>query len=114
MSTQFRIVLEDRLLPVQAFFNAISDDSFLPTLEAFSRGVGAGFNDCHCEFPGDLEPDDDPIDGILFALHEQEVVISNAEFIAYLKTVCNSFVEARPNVKSEVSIKLDSIEQLLG
>ncbi len=109
MNREFRIVLSDDLLPVQAFFNAISDDGFLGTLEAFSKGVGASFNDCHCEFPGDLDPEDEPIEGIQFALYEQEVVVSNAEFLEYLTDTCEAFLECKTEAKEDVERLLNVI-----
>lgn len=114
MNKDFRIVLGDRLLPVQAFFNAISEDRFIQTLEAFSKGVGASFNDCHCEFPGDLDPEDNPIEGVQFALYDQEIVITNAEFLKYLITVCDSFVGERPDLEADVNRVLEIVKDSMS
>ena len=109
MNREFRIVLSDDLLPVQAFFNAIPDDSFLKTIEAFSKGVGASFNDCHCEFPGDLDPEDEMIEGVQFALYEQEVVISMAAFLEYLTKACDVFINDNPEDKDDVERLLNAV-----
>jgi hypothetical protein len=114
MSKEFRIVLSDNLFPVQAFFNAMSEDSFIQTLEAFSNGVGASFNDCHCEFPGDLGPDDDPIAGVQFALHDQEIVISNSEFLKYLTLTCKSYASERPDLEKAIFGKLEVVKDSMG
>ena len=110
MLNEVRLVLSNELFPVQAFFNAISDDSFLKTLEAFSKGVGASFDDCHCEFPNDLDPDDEPINGIQFALYDQEVVVSSDEFVGYLEKVCDKFLLEYPDKKKDVEDYLMKIK----
>lgn len=110
MSKSYRILLNDELLPVQAFFNAISEHSFIKTLEAFSNGIGASFDDCHCEFPGEMDSDDEIFSGIQFALYEKEVVISYSEFLEYLAIVCDSFTSERPDLKEEVARKFKAVE----
>jgi hypothetical protein len=109
MNKKFRIVLENELFPVQAFFNAIPDDSFLKVIESFSKNVGASFNDCYCEFLGDLDSEDIPIDGIQFSLYEQEVVISKINFLSYLTRVCDIFLHDNPNKKENIERLLNSI-----
>lgn len=113
MNNSFRIVLDSDLMPVQAFFNVIPERSFLEVLRSFSHGVGASFDDCHCEFPGDQEPEDDPFQGVLFALYEQEVILDNKEFLDCLKIVCGSFVESRPDLKDDVMKGLEAVEKTL-
>ena len=68
MSDKFRVTLEDKLLPVQVFFNAIPDRSFMDTLKTFEKGNGAGFNDAFCGFPSKEGFDEEPLDGIEFAI----------------------------------------------
>lgn len=77
---------------------------------AFSKGVGASFNDCHCEFPGDLEPEHGLIEGIQFSLYEQEVVISNSKFLQYLKNICDIFIEDNPQEKVNIEHLLNTLD----
>ncbi|MDD9966109.1 MAG: ribonuclease toxin immunity protein CdiI [Myxococcales bacterium] len=86
----YRVVIEDPTkFAVQAFFNAISDDSFVRTVTALLNSVGASFNDAHCEFPGDLDPGDPPFEGVRFSLYEDEVVLSVEEMLRVLVEACS-------------------------
>lgn len=113
MNDKFRIVLEDHLLPVQAFFNAIPDRSFIETLQAFRQGTGAGFNETYCGFPGEEEFDEEVLDGIEFAIRDEQVVLSYDEFFRLLSEVCQVFLEKYPNKKGEVSELLTGIRDML-
>lgn len=85
----FRIEIEDeRLFPVQAFFNAISDNAFVRIMLDLKRGVGSGVNDCFCEFPNELDPGEEPFEGVRFSLFEDEVVLSLNELNKYIDQVC--------------------------
>lgn len=113
MAEKFRIALEDKLLPVQAFFNAIPDRSFVDTLKAFRQGVGAGFNDTYCGFPEDDGFGDEPINGIEFAIKDEEIVISYDDFFRILDEVCKGFVKSNPHEADQVAILLREIREKL-
>ncbi len=113
MNDKFRIVLEDNLLPVQAFFNAIPDRSFIETLQAFRQGIGAGFNETYCGFPGEEEFDEEALNGIEFAIKDEQVVLNYDEFFRILSKVCKVFLEKYPNKKGEVSELLTEIKDVL-
>ena len=113
MSNDFRIQLEDKLFPVQAFFNIIPDRRFVDTLKAFSKGIGAGFNDVECAFPGEQEFGEEVINGIEFALHHHEVVITYNQFFSILKDVCDVFINTNKTKKDEVVTLLMEIEVTL-
>ena len=111
INKNFRISLKDeKLFPVQAFFNVISDDSFVNTLKAFSNGVGANFNDTHCEFPGDIDFDDEPFDGVRFALFDDEVILTYQAFLNVLQTTCKSYIDDNPKDQKIVYELLQKIE----
>lgn len=114
MDNRFRIVLEDKLLPVQAFFNAIPDRRFISTLEAFSRGVGAGFNETYCGFPGDEEIGDEPLSGIEFAIKDEEIILPYTDFFDILSRVCDSYIAHNPERKNEVTSLLSLIKNKLN
>jgi len=114
MNDKFRIILEDHLLPVQAFFNAIPDRSFIETLKAFRQRTGAGFNETYCGFPGEEEFDEEALNGIEFAIKDEQVVLGYDEFFRILSEVCTVFLEKYPNKKGEVSELLTEIRDVLA
>lgn len=75
----FAITLENRLFPVQAFFNAMPARSFFEALENFAKGIGAGFNDAVCEFPDELDEDEEKFTGVKFYIFNEELIVSNAD-----------------------------------
>lgn len=101
-----RLKLAESLFPVQAFFNAISDHSFLQVIDCLSKGVSYGINDCHCSFSADLEPGDDPFEGVCFELFNEEVVLSNEELFEFVKLVCADFVKQYPDQRADIENSL--------
>lgn len=97
----------DPLFPVQAFFNAVSDDSFVRTVSNLVVGIGAGADDAFCEFPGDLDPGDDPFEGVRFALYEDEVAVDERTFRRFLRLACDAYISAHPE-------DVEKIEDLLA
>lgn len=92
-----RLTLTDpNLLPIQAFFNAVGDASFLRVIECLTKGVGFSINDVDCSFPGDLDPGDESFDGVRFSLFEQRIVISTDELWHYLEIVCKAYIAGSP------------------
>jgi hypothetical protein len=111
MRTDFRIIVkEDRLFPVQAFFNAIPNDSFVRTVEHLVNSIGASFNDADCTFPGDLDPGDEPFVGVQFGLLDNEVEISEIQFAKYLIEACESYVAQFPEDKETIEMLLQNLE----
>jgi hypothetical protein len=87
----FPLVLDNSLFPVQAFFNAMPGRAFIKTLEGFANGVGAGFNDAVCEFPNEIDLNDEEFEGVKFYIFAEELVISNSEFMRLLRDVCRMY-----------------------
>lgn len=85
-----RVTFSAAWFPVQAFFNAISDDRFVEVIGHLARGNGAGIDVCHCFFSGDAEPDDAPWAGVEFSIFEERVVLSYAQFFYALGVVCGA------------------------
>src|SRR5699024_11670213 len=73
---------------------------FLDVIKQFSCGIGGGFNDAVCTFPGDLDSDETSFDGVMFSLHDEEIIVDNEMFLYYLEKACLVFVEEIPNEKS--------------
>ena len=101
---QTRISLDDsELLPVQAFFNAVSDGSFERVVDCLTKGVGYSINDADCTFPGDLDPGDEPFDGVRFTLFEEQVVISALQLRRYIEFVCADYVNRHPEAEAALT-----------
>lgn len=114
MNDRLRVVLENKFFPVQAFFNIILDRDFISTLSAFAKGVGGGFNDAFCSFPGEEEFDEEVINGIEFALYEEVIIISYSDFFSILNDVCDIYLKTNKEQTDEVEILLREIETALS
>ena len=99
-----RIVLRDPILfPIQAFFNAVSDSSFVKVVDHLTNGVGFAVNDTDCTFPTDLDPCEELFEGVRFSLFEDQVVISKDQLRHYLQIVCDAFIIEHPEDKDVIS-----------
>ena len=94
---------DESLFPVQAFFNAISDDCFLKVISSLIERVSYSINDCHCDFPNDLDDDEEFFSGVRFSLYEDIIIISSKELSKYINIACKSFLEKHP--EQELKIK---------
>jgi hypothetical protein len=103
MAEGFRLRISDsRLFPVQVFFNAIGDDQFHDVLGDLSRGVGRGFDEVVALFPGDVDPSEEPFEGVKFRHFEEEVVLDFPTFLQYLSQAADSYVNGHPEERLEV------------
>jgi len=108
MSKSIRVSLPSELFPVQAFFNAISDTHFVETMLSLHAGIGRGINDVVCSFPDDLDPGEDPFDGVRFSFFEETVVISRNMLRTVMKQACEAFIRDHPDQASVVAYMLKS------
>lgn len=83
-----RFKLPAKWFPVQAFFNAVSDDDFPRMVKDLVGHIGWHVDVSHCEFPEGLEPDEEPFEGAKFSLYQEEVVLSQDDLASVLATVC--------------------------
>jgi hypothetical protein len=105
----FRLVLDDHLLPVQMYFNAIPEYRFLDIVEALSHRHGRGLDICIIEFPELVEPGEEPFSGVKFYLPDEEVIISNQEFVMYVKKACEAHLREHPEDKDRTDTMLNRI-----
>lgn len=99
-----RLTIDDDILfPVQAFFNAVSDDSFIRVMDSLTNGVGYSIYECDCSFPGDLDPGEEIFQGVRFSLFEHSVVISNQELSSYIRKVYKGFVDRFPKEQENLA-----------
>lgn len=102
-----RLQLDKRYFPVQTFFNALSNDTFVRTIDHLLSGVGHSVNECDCSFPDDLDPDDERFEGVRFSIFEEELVISLDELRSFVIQACRSQLAIVPEQRLD-------IERLLG
>ena len=107
--TKIKIELSGSLFPVQAYFNSIPDEKFLKVLVDFSNGIGSGFEETSICFENESEYEQS-FKGVEFGLFNQEVIISNEEFIKVLKAVSSIYQKDYPEFHEEVEILLNKIE----
>ncbi len=98
-----RIEIKDpNFFPVQAFLNAIPDEQFSKTLENIAKGIGATFNDVDCSFPEDIDPNDEPFEGVSFSIFDEEVIISLEEFLIYLHQATDQYIAQHPSERDDI------------
>ena len=105
-----RLNLSDDLFPIQTFFNAIGHDSFAGAINSLLDGVGYSVNECNCSFPGDLDPDEEPFEGVRFSIFEDEVVIPETSLHDYIKLACSEQLSLMPNQRTEVELILEKLK----
>ncbi|MDF1660192.1 MAG: ribonuclease toxin immunity protein CdiI [Planctomycetota bacterium] len=98
----FRLPLSESRFPVQTFFNAIADSSFFDVIERLSKGVGSSINECHCTFPGDLDPADEPFEGVCFSIFDDEIIVTKQECVSVVQTVCADYLKKYPERRTEL------------
>ncbi len=109
MSKRLELVADhDPLFPVQTFFNALSDLTFVDALADLLRGVGHSVNEAHCELPGDLDPGEPSFEGARFRLFEDEVVVSRDTFERFLVAACATQVRRCPEQHAAIAQLLAS------
>lgn len=103
-------LLKQEHLPVIAFLNAIKNNEFIVTIEQMSKEIGRGFNEVDCCFSGDLESDDEPFEGVEFALGNQEVVLDYKTYFHYIELACLKYVSEFPQDQKLIEKYLDVIK----
>jgi len=104
-----RIELDECLFPVQAFFNALSDDEFIRVIGLLSNRVGYHPDYCHCYFPEDLDPGEELFEGVCFSIFEDKIVISLEELNDVIRLACAEYVSRNPVDEGRVKEILDRL-----
>ena len=99
---------EDRLFPVQCFFNAVSDFNFVEVIGRLLQGVGHGADYAHCTFPSDLDPGEEVFDGVRFSIFEDSVILTDEEFRYFIREACKSYLVSHPAEWDSISSMLSS------
>jgi hypothetical protein len=86
----------DRLFPVQAFFNSISSQNFVETIQRLLNGIDMSIDDTSCDFAGNLATDDEHFEGVRFSLYEDSVIIGEGTFNRFLTEACKAHLRQHP------------------
>jgi hypothetical protein len=104
----------EKFFPVQAFFNEISDGSFIRVIDHLTRGEGYGLNVAVCTFPAHMddyeryvERAEKPLEGVEFSLFDDDVVLDVPTFRRFLTMACEAYVKKYPEDRA-------TIEELLA
>ncbi|WP_443747385.1 ribonuclease toxin immunity protein CdiI [Asticcacaulis solisilvae] len=95
---QFRVVLADDLLPVQAFFNALPDDRFLHLLDGMLDGIGIDYNGVGCVLPGE-DDESAPENGILFYVGSEEKWLPDERVLKHFDAAVEAYLATHPQDK---------------
>ncbi|WP_298261227.1 hypothetical protein [uncultured Litoreibacter sp.] len=98
-----RLSLPDDLYPVEAFFNVLTDASFVKALSSFAEGWGYNPEDKTCDFPNDLvEEEGGPPERFSYIevwtyANNQEVRVSFNDFSKYLVSALEAQILSDPS-----------------
>ena len=93
-----RITISDpQKFPVQAFFNAVADSSFVAMVDHLTRGIGYASNEADCSFPSDLDPGEDVFAGVRFSLFEDWVILDKEQLLAVMKEAATAYISEYPS-----------------
>lgn len=87
---------QDRLFPVQAFFNAIGDSSFIDIIKYLIDRIDVEVDGVHCEFPENIEIGEEDFVGVQFTLIDEEITVEEQVFRKFLQLACEYHVNAYP------------------
>jgi hypothetical protein len=105
-----RLTLPENLFPVQAFFNVWADHRFVGVIEDLAQRVAHEVNDVGCSFPEDLDPGEEPFEGVEFHVADEQVVVSEDEFRRLLSLACEAQKQRVPTQASRLDAALERLE----
>ena len=107
----FRVVLDDHLLPVQAYLNCWPDSDFLPMLRQMAMGVESSYNDVGWSWWGG-EDDIPPAPGTLcFYLPGEEVTLPADEALTHIEQATEAWIASHTDASAEARSVLAQIRQ---
>lgn len=84
---------------VKSALDALEPHGFLRVLKSLLEGTGYGTDGVSCFYPID---DDDDYEGVCCHYLDEEVIVSEEEFMDYLGDACQRYVELHPEKKDEL------------
>jgi len=91
---------------VKTFFNAVPKSDFLAVLQHFSVGISRSYNEIYCidRAPGKVA------EGVSFGALDNEITLSNKDFLAQLEKECATYLQDMPQDYDEVQQLLVKIK----
>ena len=92
-------LFSDLMLPIVLFFNRIANQSFVRTIGYLVEGRGVVIEYDGCYFSSDLEPDEEPFEGMLFSngALKKEVLVDYSTALTYMEAASKAFVREFPD-----------------
>ncbi|MCG9683646.1 hypothetical protein L1D31_13820 [Vibrio sp. Isolate23] len=84
------------------FFNARNNIAFLSSIGYLLEGISYGDEYSSCEFPDNLEDDEEPFEGVRFRFFDDEVIVSDEVFKDLVVLACERYEEIHPHKSSEI------------
>lgn len=91
----------DRLEIAKLFFDKFTS-GFTEALKCISSGVGYLDEYNGCYFSDQIEPEEEPFEGVKFFRMEDELVISMEEFEDLLRDACHRYIKRYPECEEEI------------
>lgn len=92
----------DPLWISKEFFNSINDMFFLRAVGYLVEGTSYGDEYSDCDFPDDLDDEEEAFEGVRFRYHDDEIIISKEKFKECLSLACKKYGEINPDKSSEI------------
>lgn len=103
-----RLRLQEKLFPIQGYFNSINDSDFVEVIRHLSQGRGFGMNDCGCHFSSGQEPGEALFEGARIYVLQDEVYVSWRDLKKFVEAACTVHIKAHPEDRSVLQKLLDS------
>ncbi len=97
---------------VKEYFNCIRGHSFSRCVDLLTQSIGYGDEHVMCDFPDDIDWDEEPFEGVRFRFQDDEIVVSEEEFKYYLKLACERYVDIYPEDESKIKELLSRLDQV--
>ncbi|WP_234976441.1 ribonuclease toxin immunity protein CdiI [Vibrio quintilis] len=99
----------DPLWIAKEFFNSINGPFFVRAIRYLVNGISYGDEYFSCDFPDELDEDEEYFDGVKFRYHDDELVMSVNDFKEYLVIACKRFKELHPDQSCEIDKVLSDL-----
>lgn len=89
----------DDLKIAKEFFNTFSGNNFCDAVSYLCQGVGYGNEYSACEFPDDLDFDEQAFDGAKFRYFDDELIVSLRQLELLVDEAVEKFIKTHPDQK---------------
>lgn len=97
----------DDLKIAKEFFNTFSGSNFYDAVSYLCQGVGYGNEYSACEFPDDLDFDEEAFEGARFRYFDDELIVSFKQLELLIDEAVEKFVKMHPDQKERIEKLID-------